>query len=342
MTHVRHPGLTLAVILSAMLHVAALALPGLHFPGLDEWLSAPEERLEARLAAAPLPPVRAASRPHRQRPAPSLPAPRVPAPLPSPVSSGEDVPSAPGPVESAPAVEAPPVDAVPASAEREAVPPLPPRGRIRFAITRGGGSFVIGRSVHTWQHDGRHYEMSATTETTGIAALFHSAKVVQRSSGRFVAGDLKPEEYRIDRGGEADEARFDWSARRVSLSSGAEASVADGAEDMLSMFYQLIVAAERGEGFQMAVANGRKMERYAFDWLEGESVTTGAGTFSAWHVRIRAVSGGNDVTEVWLGREVAGLPIRIRHVDRKGDRFDQVAEEIDYEGKGSTKGNTSP
>ena len=43
--------------------------------------------------------------------------------------------------------------------------------------------------------------------------------------------------------------------------------------------------------------------------------------------------GGKDITEVWLGKEVAGLPIMMRFTDRKGDVSEQVADEITYEGK---------
>ena len=88
-----------------------------------------------------------------------------------------------------------------------------------------------------------------------------------------------------------------------------------------------------GEGFIMAVATGRKVERYAFEWLGEEELTLKPGRFHTWHVRVRAASGGKDTTEVWLGKEVAGLPVKIRNTDRKGDVFDQVAEQIEYEGK---------
>ena len=83
----------------------------------------------------------------------------------------------------------------------------------------------------------------------------------------------------------------------------------------------------------MAVANGRKVERYAFEWLGEDELALKPGHFHTWHVRVRAADGGKDTTEVWLGKEVVGLPIKIRFTDRKGDVSEQVAEEIDYEGK---------
>jgi hypothetical protein len=211
---------------------------------------------------------------------------------------------------------------------------LPRSGHIRFLITRGEGGFIIGRSIHEWHHDGKRYSLIATAETTGLVALFKPAKAVQSSEGGFFKGELKPENFRFDRGdNDVATASFDWKAQQVTLGDGQLVSISEGAEDMVSMLYQLMQAAQRGEGFVMAVATGRKVERYAFEWLGEEELTLKPGHFHAWHVRVRAESGGKDTTEVWLGREVAGLPIKIRNTDRKGDVFDQVAEEIVYEGQ---------
>ena len=211
---------------------------------------------------------------------------------------------------------------------------LPHHGRIRFSVAKGEDGFVLGKTTHEWQHDSHTYSMTGTTETTGIAALFRPVKIVQTSAGGFAKGELMPHEFRDDRGdGTVNTASFDWDNLQVTLNGHQQVSIAGGAQDLLSMFYQLTQAAMRGEGFEMAIATGRKVERYAFEWLDEEDVAVRAGEYHAWHVRVHAVSGGKDITEVWLGQEVAGLPVRIRQVDRKGGIVDLQAEEIDYEGK---------
>ena len=222
----------------------------------------------------------------------------------------------------------------PVADDVEVIPPLPRTGRIRFSIVRGDGGFVVGRTMHEWHHDRKHYVMTATSETTGIASIFKPAKVVQTSEGGFHKGELKPETFRFDRG--ADDiatVRFDWQTQQATLDDGQVVAISEGAEDFLSMFYQLMQATQKGEGFVMAVATGRKVERYAFEWLADEELTLKTGRVNTWHVRVTAVSGGRDTTEVWLGKEVAGLPVKIRNTDRKGVVFDQIAEELDYEGK---------
>jgi hypothetical protein len=330
----RRRGLVLALLLSLALHLGILTSPGWSF---GDWLSAPPELLEAHLAAKPLPPPKPAV-PKEPQP-PAVPPVPVEAPVPQPSSSapaGEAKPAVPTP----PAV--PPV-APPVVAEEapEAPIPLPHKGRIRFGVYKGDKgerSLLVGRSLHEWQHDGKRYRLTATLETVGIAALFKNVKILQSSEGGFLKGELKPTLFHYDRGdGDVVESSFDWTAKSVTLQNGQVAAIGDGAEDMLSMFYQLMQAAQRGEGFVMAVANGRKVERYAFEWLGEETLDIKAGSLRCWHVRVRSAVGGAgdgkgaDVTEVWLGKDVAGLPVRIRYTDRKGEVGDQIAEQIEYD-----------
>jgi hypothetical protein len=41
-----------------------------------------------------------------------------------------------------------------------------------------------------------------------------------------------------------------------------------------------------------------------------------------------SASTGNDTLELWLATGLQGLPIKIRFIDRKGELFDQIVEEI--------------
>lgn len=327
----------IALLLSALLHLLALAAPGWDIGRLMDGDALP---LEAHLLpASNKAPAQKQSVARKASPEPVAPTvertdPVAPAaPPPETLAATEKPPVPEGGLEPAPNPTAQAVvdhDAV----APEIAPLLPRRGRILFSILRGEGGFAVGQSLHEWRHDNKHYTLSAISQTTGIAAIFKPAKATQSSSGGFLNGELKPDSFVFDRGdNDIATASFDWKAQQVMLGDGQVVPIADGAEDFLSMFYQLPLAAQRGEGFVMAVATGRKVERYAFEWLGEEELSLKPGRFHAWRVRVRAATGGKDTTEVWLGKEVAGLPVKIRNTDRKGDVFEQVAEEIDYEGK---------
>jgi hypothetical protein len=314
--------LGLALLLSLLLHAAVLVGPVWGLGGLPD--DPAPAMLEATLIAPPTP-----------RPRPVLRPKLVPAPVPLAANADAGTPAPSGAVPSAPVADPAPAEPSLVVAEMpEEAPPLPRQGRIRFTLIRGLGGFVVGQSIHEWQHDGRRYSLTATSETTGLAALFKPAKVVQASEGGFRNGELKPDNFRFDRGGgDVETAQFDWAGGQVALNNEKSFAIAGGAEDGLSMFYQLMQAAQKGEAFIMPVATGRKVERYAFEWLGEDVLSLRVGTIHAWHVRVKSAGGGADTIEVWLGREVLGLPVKIRQTDRKGDVFDLVAEEINYEGK---------
>ncbi len=328
-------GAAWALLLSLLLHVLLILGPAWQLPDLAALLDATPPVINARLIKHVIPhpvpvrtPHRVAAPPAEIANTPSLPDSPVDA-LPS--SEVEKPPLASEPVSPPPPVSEP--ELLPAIIPEVAFA-LPHRGRIRFSVAQGPDGFVLGKTTHAWHHDNRTYAMTGTTETTGLAALFHPVKIVQSSEGGFAKGELMPREFRDDRGdGTVNTASFDWDKLQVTLNGLQEISIAGGAQDLLSMFYQLTQAAARGEGFEMAIATGRKVERYAFEWLDEEDITVKAGNFHTWHVRVHAVSGGKDITEVWLGQGVAGLPVKIRQTDRKGGIVDLQAEEIDYEGK---------
>ena len=244
----------------------------------------------------------------------------------------------------APAAEMPAAAAVPAPAVEPAAPalsPAPPgqasalpgKGRVRYVITRGEGGFVIGETVHTWQHDGRAYKLQSVAETTGLAALFKPARVVQSSQGELTVDGLKPREFRHERVSGLDIANFDW-ARRVVAYGGREASIAAGTQDMLSMYYQLVLLAPNSGTVDLSIATGRKLENYRFEILGEEVVALPAGERRAVRLKTRS---GNDSIELWLavGKDanMRGLPLKIRFTDREGEIFDQIAADIDIQEK---------
>jgi len=200
---------------------------------------------------------------------------------------------------------------------------------VRYVITRGEGGFVVGQTVHTWEHDATAYKLQSVAETTGLAALFKPARVVQTSQGELTAQGLMPREFRHERVGGVDSASFDWQ-RRVVAYAGREDSLPAGTQDMLSMYYQLVLLAPRSGTLEMPIATGRKLESYRFEVLGEEPLTVPAGDRRAWHLKTRS---GNDSIELWIdagkGAEMRGLPLKIRFTDRKGEIFDQIAADIE-------------
>ena len=328
--------IVLALVASALLHAAALMGPGWALPelgaadaapALEAVLVRPAARMEEAPAAkpAPKPPVDK-PRPHRVVAA-------------TPAMTGEPAAASASAAPSASPVEAPAVSqqetssgAPPEPAVAAAPTPLPAvsialpgRGRVRYVITRGEGGFVIGQSVHTWEHDGHTYKLQSVTETTGLAAIFKPARVVQSSQGEVTAEGLKPREFRHQRVGGLDTASFDW-ARGIVAYAGREESIVPGTQDMLSMYYQVVLLAPQSGALDIPIGTGRKLESFHIETLGEEVVAVPAGERRAMHLRTRS---GNDTLDLWIAPGMRGLPLKIRFTDREGEIFDQLAADID-------------
>lgn len=320
-----------ALGLSLLVHLAVVGSPGWHLPFLDE--PEPGGVLEARLAPkpvfAPSPSVAAEPRPE-PRPVAKKPRPPQPAPVERVVPEAV-APAA--PPEPAPAAEPAP-EPPPAQARVESS--WPRRGRILFTVTRGEGeqTTLVGQSTHTWRHDDATYTLQTLTETVGLAALFHPAKVVQTSEGMLGAEGIVPREFRVERMDRtAERARFDRDAMKVTLFSGErvrrEAPLAAGSQDILSQIYQIGLA--RSARVELMIATGKNYGRHAYEAVGEEKIATRFGALRTWHVKTSGQPGEQGM-ELWLAADYRNLPVRIRYLNRKGEVFEQNAVELEVDG----------
>ena len=208
--------------------------------------------------------------------------------------------------------------------------------RLEFDVFRGEG-LLIGETRYHWVHDGQRYQMETSTETTGLAALLRPLRIDQRSDGDLLDTGLRPQRYasRPTQGkGTEEEVVFDWPANRVMLRAGSKKSGHDlvaGAQDMASLWLELMWRAQSGGEFDFMVATGK---RYTPRWFvpeqDTDSLDTAIGRLLVKRLQARAQPGDNQI-EVWLAPNLRWLPVRIRYTDRKGDVYDQRVRMIEYE-----------
>lgn len=325
--------LIVAIAASLGIHVAALFGPDFDLSGPAE-----NEPLQAELRPQPLPPPAAApekppakpvtSAKAKRRPSPELKSPPV---APPPLASAETSAWAlPRPGEAAVAEPAPvPPESGPAEVvESEPAPPprLPARMEIEYRVDRGDREFMIGRASQSWEIDGSHYRLRSRSETTGLAWLLRSYTIDMESVGELTADGLRPEYFRLRRnGGEADEtADFDWQAMTVRVAGGPPQALFAGSQDLLSFNYQLGYLSFPEGGSSLGVATGKRYRIHRVENLGDEEITVPAGTFRTQHLR----APGDNATELWLAYDYLRLPVKIRHVDNKGDSLVQVATRI--------------
>lgn len=315
--------LVAALMASLGIHAAALFVPDIDLTPAEE--PAPltvEVTLQPRRAPVAPPEAKAVAKAPAAKPAPvRKPATRSGDPV---VSAGDTAAAS----EAAPSVAPPaPPDAKSAAASGTAPdltsPELPATGTIAYVVMSGDGTTLIGSAEQSWEMADGRYRISSVMETSGLAALIRPVRLETESRGLLTDAGLQPEQYVSRRIGKerVDQVSFDWAAGRARFGNGGEAPLPAGAQDLLSFNYQLGWLAKTGD---MAIATGRKLGTYRLELLGKEWLETPAGPIWALHFK----ASGETTTEVWLASEQHLLPVKIRHIDKKGERFEQVAQEI--------------
>ena len=323
--------LLVALIGSLLIHL--LALFGIHFA----WRGNEPEPVVLQAELRPPPPPPAAA------PPPLPPAPRrnpkpPPKPQPAPVAittpATETEPPPPdetaGPDSETEAPADASADNVPP--EPEAPPPalaIPASGSIHFAIIKESLGFQVGRAEYQWQFvDNGSYLLRGVSETSGLVGFFRPVRLELESRGRLAAGGLRPETFRSRRAGKDEEgADFDWAAGQLHLlRDGSEHPLTSGAQDILSLNYQLAYIGELTAGAGLDVATARQYGWQQIDALGEEDIEVPAGRFRTLHLRAMSDS----VTEVWIALDHGRVPVKIRFTDKNGDSFVQVATDLGF------------
>jgi len=206
------------------------------------------------------------------------------------------------------------------------VPRLPSRGIIHYRIDFGDSNFEIGVSRNAWEIVDGHYRLTSVEEMTGLAWLIKAYRIEMESQGLITEDGFRPDSFALSRNGQAskEKAFFDWEKMKIRVGNQPDQALASGSQDFLSFLYQIGYMPNLTDGGALSVATGRKYEVYQLESLGDESVNLPAGEMRTLHLRVP----GENMTEFWLAYDYLMLPVKIRHVDKKGRSFVQVATTI--------------
>ncbi|MDE2414400.1 MAG: DUF3108 domain-containing protein [Comamonadaceae bacterium] len=258
---------------------------------------------------------------------PEAPAPAAsePAPEPSAAASAPQ-PSAAPPVESA-GVEIRPPGAAGAGASTTPPPVLlPPSARLTFDVVGEVKRFHYSASAElVWRQDGTRYEARQQ-----IKAFLLGARS-QSSVGSITPRGLRPERFG-DKARSEQAAHFDFDKHEVIFSANTpRATIADGAQDRLSVFMQLgamlAAAPERyppGTQISLTTVGARSADRWTFTVDGPDTLDLPAGSTPALKLQRLPREGQHyeQKAELWLGTQLGYLPVRIRLSQANGDFVD--------------------
>lgn len=254
----------------------------------------------------------------------TLPAPGAQAaagdPAPHDHSGPAQAASTPAPPDTAPAPAPTPADS--AAAPPVAIPPaavlsFEARGRVKGFDYRASAEL-------SWLPEGGHY-----LARQKVSAFLLGSRS-QESTGTLGAAGLRPQRF-VDQFRSARTAQFDYASHEVRFSDGASATapIGDGAQDRLSVFFQLgaLLAADParyppGTRIAFETVGARRVDRWVFSVQGPERLDLPLGPTAALKLQRVHDEGSDQKDELWLGTELHYLPVRIRLAQDHGDFAD--------------------
>lgn len=194
---------------------------------------------------------------------------------------------------------------------------LPQQLALRYSVQSGEDGFTLGESLYSgWIRDGR-YSLSSVSEATGVAAMFVSGKIIQRSEGSIGPDGLQPERFWGEKGSRVQTpVRFDWPSRLLALPGGS-VELPTQTQDLLSFPFHLAMTLQVTDApWTLPVTNGKKLRIYQFQIVGRESLNLGDQRVEA--LRVQGSRAGEGSLDVWLAESRHWLPVKIRTLDQKG------------------------
>lgn len=212
---------------------------------------------------------------------------------------------------------------------------LPRKIRISFVLQ----GLINGKQTHIWQRESQSYTLETLSEATGIAGIFLSGKMTQKSSGRISELGLIPERYEMLRlNGKQEILVFNYPASMIEVSRidpkkgkrTSELPLMMGTQDPLSSIYQLAMLAQSGNDGLIVTAGTKRVKGYPYRIVGLESLKTALGEMKTLHVT-RADDSSTGGVHLWLSREKHFMPVKISYFDDDGKEWILQAVEISLE-----------
>lgn len=201
-----------------------------------------------------------------------------------------------------------------------------------FDILRGIDGTKIGQTkIHYQSRDDGTYVIESDSEAKGLASLFISGKLIQRSEGSVTENGLQPTSflYQYDSSSKLQRASFDWENRRLTLETGKGTQtmrLPRDAQDLISFMYQFMFVPPLQE-MQLNITNGKRLKAYGYSFVGEEDLSTKIGIVRAMHLE-NINDDGDEKNEIWLAVDSRFLPVKIRKTEKDGSVIEQVVTNI--------------
>lgn len=201
-----------------------------------------------------------------------------------------------------------------------------------FDILRGVDGYKIGQSKMRYElNDDGSYLLESMSEAKGIASLFVSGSLLQRSEGVVTEQGLQPRSFLYQYGSrnKTRRADFDWKSGSLVIETDGDSRSVNlpvGAQDLMSFMYQFMYIPPLQE-MSLNITNGKRLKVYHYSFVGEEDLSTRMGSMRAIHIE-NINDDGDEKAELWLALEYNFLPVKIRKTEDDGSVIEQVITQI--------------
>lgn len=188
----------------------------------------------------------------------------------------------------------------------------------------------VGHLAETYVHEGSRYSIESVMRSEGALKAFLDERLTMSSRGTVGAAGLKPTHFGQKRARDPRrdiDATFDWERRVLVSRVGGETHEvpleSDSVQDAASFMYQFMHLVPAEGPMTVWWSNGRKVEQYAYRFVEAVRIATPAGEFDTLHYARVTESARDRRADVWLARDRLNFPVRVVFDDAKGLRVEQ-------------------
>lgn len=193
-----------------------------------------------------------------------------------------------------------------------------------YRVTKGG--FPLGLAERRLE-PGKNGTLVFTSKAhpTGLAALFVSDRIVERSVLHRNDDHLQPLSYSYDQSGGKHHRqwslRFDWTAKHVTSShEDIQHKLAPNTQDLLSFQLAMMLDLQAGKrNFTYPIVDRKEMHDYRFKTVGHQVLRTPVGRLKTLKLVHKDIQGEGSF-EIWCAENYGFLPVRIERTDEDGDK----------------------
>jgi hypothetical protein len=205
---------------------------------------------------------------------------------------------------------------------------------VSYNVTLNGARIAVLNE--RFEATGGAYHITSDTNAVGVFALLQKRSLKLMSEGRVIKSGLQPHRFEGSRNYNDSRqvaADFDWAGAQLTLKfDGKTETVAlsAGTQDRLSVMYQfMFFGYDRIRQLDVALTNGRKLDRHHYTITPGVELDTPLGRMTTLHL-VKQHKPDDTATEIWLAPQHNFLPVKMLIVEHNGSRYEQVITKLDF------------